>query len=69
MISISDHIRLWPLMVEEKVKIPYLLSKELAIRLICPDLERTWLPMSGEPIVGRLRTSFQLQSLVSEETI
>lgn len=25
-----------------------------AIRLICPDLDRAWIPMGGEPDVGRL---------------
>ena len=32
----------------------YLSSEEASIRLICPDLERAWIPMGGEPIVGSL---------------
>jgi len=32
----------------------YLSSEESAIRLVCPDLDRAWIPMGGEPIVGSL---------------
>ena len=34
----------------------YLSSEEAPIRLICPDLDHTWIPKGGEPIVGRLET-------------
>jgi len=33
----------------------YLSSEESAIRLICPDLDRSWIPMGGEPVIGRLK--------------
>jgi glutamate synthase domain-containing protein 1 len=32
----------------------FLSSEESAIRLICPHLDRAWIPMGGEPIVGSL---------------
>jgi glutamate synthase domain-containing protein 1 len=32
----------------------FLSSEESAIRLICSDLDRAWIPMGGEPIVGSL---------------
>jgi glutamate synthase domain-containing protein 1 len=54
MIGFTDRIRLRPLTVGVKGSVLYLSSEESAIRLICPDLERSWIPMGGEPIVGRL---------------
>ena len=54
MIGLTDRIRLRPLTVGEKGSMLYLSSEESAIRLICPDLDRAWIPVGGEPIVGRL---------------
>jgi len=54
MIGLTDRIRLRPLTVGTKGSTLYLSSEESAIRLVCPDLERTWIPVGGEPIVGRL---------------
>ena len=55
MIGLTDRIRLRPLTVGEKGDMLYLSSEESAIHLICPDLDKTWIPMGGQPIVGRLR--------------
>jgi len=54
MIGLTDRIRLRPLTVGAKGSMLYLSSEESAIRLVCPDLERAWIPVGGEPIVGRL---------------
>jgi glutamate synthase domain-containing protein 1 len=54
MIGLTDRIRLRPLTVGVKESTLYLSSEESAIRLICPDLDRAWIPMGGEPIVGSL---------------
>ena len=54
MIGLTDRIRLRPLTVGIKGDMLYLSSEESAIRLICPDLDRAWIPMGGEPILGRL---------------
>ena len=54
MIGFTDRIRLRPLTVGTKGSVLYLSSEESAIRLICPDLDRAWIPMGGEPIVGSL---------------
>jgi glutamate synthase domain-containing protein 1 len=54
MIGLTDRIRLRPLTVGVKGPELYLSSEESAIRLICPDLDRAWIPMGGEPIVGSL---------------
>lgn len=59
MIGLTDRIRLRPLTAGTKDNTLYLSSEESAIRLICPDLDEAWIPVGGEPIVGRLKTSQQ----------
>ncbi|MBI4282922.1 MAG: glutamine amidotransferase family protein [Chloroflexi bacterium] len=54
MIGLTDRIRLRPLTVGVKDDMLFLSSEESAIRLICPDLDKAWIPMGGEPIVGKL---------------
>jgi len=56
MIGLTDRIRLRPLTVGEKGEMLYLSSEESAIRLIAPDLDKAWIPMGGQPVVGRLKT-------------
>jgi glutamate synthase domain-containing protein 1 len=58
MIGLTDRIRLRPLTVGVKGNMLYLSSEEAAIRLIQPDLDRAFIPMGGEPIIGRLGTPF-----------
>ena len=68
MIGLTDRIRLRPLTVGTKGSMLYLSSEESAIRLICPDLDRAWIPMGGEPIVGSLeRPLHQLATPVTKE--
>ncbi len=67
MIGLTDRIRLRPLTVGVKGDMLYLSSEESAIRLVCPDLERSWIPMGGEPIVGRLKQPLKSPSLVTAE--
>ena len=55
MIGLTDRVRLRPLTAGTKGTMLYLSSEESAIRLICPDLDRTWIPMGGEPIVASLK--------------
>jgi glutamate synthase domain-containing protein 1 len=55
MIGLTDRIRLRPLTVGEKGGMLYLSSEESAIRLISPELDRAWIPMGGEPVIGRLK--------------
>ena len=64
MIGLTDRIRLRPLTVGTKGSMLYLSSEESAIRLVCRDLERSWIPMGGEPIVGSLE-----KPLVSQEAL
>jgi glutamate synthase domain-containing protein 1 len=55
MIGLTDRIRLRPLIVGEKGHMLYLSSEESAIRLVCPDLDKAWIPVGGQPVVGRLK--------------
>ena len=55
MIGLTDRIRLRPMVVGEEGDMLYLSSEESAIRLVSPHLERAWLPMGGEPVIGRLK--------------
>lgn len=55
MIGLTDRIRLRPLTVGVKGDTLYLSSEESAIRLISPELDKTWIPAGGEPIIGRLK--------------
>ena len=69
MIGLTDRIRLRPLTVGEKGDMLYVSSEESAIRLICPELDRAWIPMGGEPIVGRLKTPRQQRPVAAMEMI
>ena len=55
MIGLTDRIRLRPLTVGEKGDMLYLSSEESAIRLISPELDKAWIPMGGQPVIGRLK--------------
>jgi glutamate synthase domain-containing protein 1 len=63
MIGLTDRIRLRPLTVGVKGDVLYLSSEESAIRLVCPNLDRAWIPMGGEPIVGRLKERAKLEAI------
>jgi glutamate synthase domain-containing protein 1 len=54
MIGLTDRIRLRPLVAGLNDDTLYLSSEESAIRLVCADVGRTWIPHGGEPIVGKL---------------
>lgn len=70
MIGLTDRIRLRPLTVGEKGSMIYLSSEEASIRLICPDLEKVWSPMGGEPVIARLDEPIQPPiALAAEEGI
>jgi len=61
MIGLTDRIRLRPLTVGEKGDMLYLSSEESAIRLICPDLDKAWIPTGGQPVIGRLKKASEQQ--------
>jgi glutamate synthase domain-containing protein 1 len=53
-IALTDRVRLRPMVAATKGQTLYLSSEEAAIRLISPKLEQVWVPMGGEPVIGRL---------------
>lgn len=69
MIGLTDRIRLRPLTVGEKGDMLYLSSEESAMRLICPELDKTWIPVGGVPVVGRLRTISPRPTVSAKEIV
>jgi glutamate synthase domain-containing protein 1 len=67
MIGLTDRIRLRPLTVGVKESVLYLSSEESAIRLVSPDLDRAWIPMGGEPIVGSLEKPLEFSKASEAE--
>ncbi len=54
MVGLTDRIRLRPLVVATKGSLAYLSSEESAIRLVSPELDDTWIPVGGQPVISRL---------------
>jgi glutamate synthase domain-containing protein 1 len=67
MIGLSDRIRLRPLTAAIGGNRLYLSSEEAAIRVVCPQLDRVWTPMGGEPIVGQLGVPLETEQLLTLE--
>jgi glutamate synthase domain-containing protein 1 len=67
MIGLTDRIRLRPLTVGVKGSVLYLSSEESAIRLVSPDLDRAWIPMGGEPILGSLEKPLEFAKAPAAE--
>ncbi|MCR3921732.1 MAG: hypothetical protein NUK65_04325, partial [Firmicutes bacterium] len=55
--ALNDRIKLRPLTAAEKGETLYVASEESAIREICPQPERVWMPRGGEPVIGLLEES------------
>ncbi|MBI2862504.1 MAG: glutamine amidotransferase family protein [Chloroflexi bacterium] len=62
MIGLGDRIRLRPLVAGEKGDILFVSSEEAPIHLVCPDVERTWRPIGGEPVIGRLKAAVEIKA-------
>ncbi len=54
MMGLTDRIRLRPMIAAAKGPVLYLSSEEAAIHLVCPDIQNTWTPLGGEPVIGRV---------------
>jgi glutamate synthase domain-containing protein 1 len=54
MIALGDRIRLRPLVAGICGDRLYVSSEESAIWLVCPNVEVTWIPVGGQPVIGRL---------------
>ncbi len=54
MFGLTDRIKLRPLVAAEKDDLLFVSSEESAIRRICPNLDRVWMPDAGEPVIARV---------------
>lgn len=55
LLGFTDRIKLRPLVAGEHGDLLYISSEEAAIRRMDPEVERTYLPRAGEPVIGRVR--------------
>ncbi|ADL43381.1 glutamine amidotransferase class-II [Caldicellulosiruptor obsidiansis OB47] len=49
-LALNDRIKLRPLVAAQKGDFVYVASEEAAIREICKDPEKVWMPKGGEPV-------------------
>jgi len=56
MVGLNDRIKLRPLVAATKSDFLYMASEESAIREICRNPDRVWMPRAGQPIIGRLNS-------------
>ncbi|AEF96577.1 class II glutamine amidotransferase [Methanotorris igneus] len=54
MFGLTDRIKLRPLVAAEKDDLFFVSSEEAAIRAICPDLDRVWMPDAGKMVIARV---------------
>lgn len=54
MVGLNDRIKLRPLVGASKGDFLYIASEEAAIRRICKNPDRVWMPRAGEPTIGKL---------------
>ncbi|MEW5803269.1 MAG: glutamine amidotransferase family protein [bacterium] len=55
MLGLNDRLKLRPLVAARWGNFVYIASEESAIREICPQPDRVWMPRAGEPVLARLR--------------
>ena len=55
MIAHTDRIRLRPMVAGIRGDTVYASSEESAIRLVCPELDKVWIPTGGHPVIARLK--------------
>jgi len=70
MIGLTDRIRLRPLTaaVGNDGNRLYLSSEEAPIRLVCPELQRVWTPVGGQPIAARLGEPLPVENPLALES-
>lgn len=55
MVGLNDRIKLRPLVAATKGNFLYLASEEAAIKQVCKNPEKVWMPRAGEPTIGKLK--------------
>jgi len=66
MMALGDRIRLRPLVAGIKGDILYASSELAAIHLVEPEIEDTWIPEGGEPVIGRLGSKPQVSASAAQ---
>jgi glutamate synthase domain-containing protein 1 len=54
LLGLNDRIKLRPMVAAENGDELYISSEESAIRVLCPEPDRVWMPTAGEPVIGFL---------------
>ena len=67
MMGLGDRIRLRPLVAGIAGSVLYVSSERASIYLVEPDIEQSWLPEGGEPVIGRLGETLQPGGLLTPE--
>ena len=57
MVGLNDRVKLRPLVAATKKDFLYIASEEAAIKEVCKNPDRVWMPKSGEPTVGKLKAT------------
>lgn len=55
LIGLNDRIKLRPLLAGEKDEWLFIASEESAIRKICKNLNKVWMPDAGKPVIGEIK--------------
>jgi glutamate synthase domain-containing protein 1 len=54
LMGLNDRIKLRPLLVAESGDRVFMSSEESAVRDVCPELDKVWMPKAGEPVIVEL---------------
>lgn len=54
MVGLNDRVKLRPLVAASSGDLLYIASEESAIKTVCPNPDRVWMPKAGIPTIGKL---------------
>jgi len=67
MMGLGDRIRLRPLVAACQGSVLYVSSELASIHLVAPELEHSWMPEGGEPVIGRLGQAPRVPARILQE--
>ena len=67
MMGLGDRIRLRPLVAACQGSVLYVSSELASIHLVAPELEHSWMPEGGEPVIGRLGEAPRVPARILQE--
>ena len=53
--ALNDRLKLRSMVAAEKDDMVYIASEETAIRIMEPNVDRTWSPAGGEPVIVNVK--------------